>query len=305
MLIRVSLSFHNKKVMKQATTIEEQIALLKNRGMFIGDKEKAKEILMDIGYYRLGFYWFPFEKTYPAKDRTRSHVFIDGTFFEDAVNLYYFDHNLRNILLPYLSRIEINLRTFVIYHISHAYKGNPLWFVDSSVLNNDFVTHFQKTYLENIKNNTAIRRHHIKYPRDLVAPAWKTLEYATFGDIIMLCKNLKNNNLQHDIAKHYGIRNIDVYYSHIGTIRVLRNLCAHGHNIFDLTLQKSIKRGPISNLNNDEHHNLIGALRVLLFLLSTVSVHRKQDLIDEISQLLTRNKDLKIYPIVSYLEAIK
>ena len=47
--------------MKQATTIEEQIALLKNRGMFIGDEEKAKEILMDIGYYRLGFYWFPFD----------------------------------------------------------------------------------------------------------------------------------------------------------------------------------------------------------------------------------------------------
>ena len=291
--------------MKQATTIEEQIALLKNRGMFIGDEEKAKEILMDIGYYRLRFYWFPFEKTYPAKDRTRSHVFIEGTSFEDAVNLYYFDHDLRNILLPYLSRIEINLRTFVIYHISHAYKGNPLWFADSSILNYDFVTHFQKTYLENIKNNTAIRHHHIKYPRDLVAPAWKTLEYATLGDIIMLCKNLKNNNLQNDIAEHYGFRNLDVYYSHIGTIRVLRNLCAHGHNIFDLTLQKSIKRGPISNLNGNEHHNLMGALRVILFLLSTISIHRKQDLINEISQLLVRNKNLKIYPIVSYLEAIK
>jgi len=124
------------------------------------------------------------------------------------------------------------------------------------------------------------------------------------GDIIMLCKNLKNNNLQNDIAEHYGFRNLDVYYSHIGTIRVLRNLCAHGHNIFDLTLQKSIKRGPISNLNGNEHHNLMGALRVILFLLSTISIHRKQDLINEISQLLARNKNLKIYPIVSYLEAI-
>ncbi len=261
--------------------------------------------MMDIGYYRLGFYWFPFEKTYPAKDRTRSHVFVDGSTFEDAVHLYYFDHDLRNILLPYLSRIEINLRTFIIYHISHAYKGNPLWFVDSSVLNHDYVIHFQKIYQDNIKNNTAIRHHHIKYLHDWVAPAWKTLEYATLGDIIMLCKNLKNNSLQYDIAQHYGIRNLDVYYSHIGTIRVLRNLCAHGHNIFDLRLQKSIKRGPVSNLNGDEHHNLIGALRVLLFLLSTVSIHRKQDLNDEISQLSARNKNLKIYPIVSYLESIK
>ena len=82
-------------------------------------------------------------------------------------------------------------------------------------------------------------------------------------------------------------------------------LYKNGHNIFYLTLQKSIKRGPISNLNNDEHHNLIGALRVLLFLLTTVSVHRKQDLIDEICELLEKNKFLKIYPIVSYLETIK
>jgi abortive infection bacteriophage resistance protein len=61
--------------MKQATTIEEQIALLKNRGMIIGNEDKAKEILMDIGYYRLGFYWFPFEKTYPAKIEP-AHMFL-------------------------------------------------------------------------------------------------------------------------------------------------------------------------------------------------------------------------------------
>lgn len=32
------------------------------------NEEKAKEILLDIGYYRLGFYWFPYERTYPAKN---------------------------------------------------------------------------------------------------------------------------------------------------------------------------------------------------------------------------------------------
>ena len=48
-----------------ATTIEEQIVLLKNRGMEIEDEKKAAECLLDIGYFRLGFYWFPFEKSYP------------------------------------------------------------------------------------------------------------------------------------------------------------------------------------------------------------------------------------------------
>jgi len=47
---------------KIAITVEEQVAKLVGRGMVmdLGGK-KAKEILLDIGYYRLGFYWNPFE----------------------------------------------------------------------------------------------------------------------------------------------------------------------------------------------------------------------------------------------------
>ena len=52
---------------KQALTLDKQIKLLRSRGMSIADETKAKEVLLDIGYYRLGFYWFPFEKTYPSK----------------------------------------------------------------------------------------------------------------------------------------------------------------------------------------------------------------------------------------------
>ena len=45
-----------------ATTITDQIQKLKDRGMdFQCDEEKVKEHLLDIGYYRLGFYWKPFE----------------------------------------------------------------------------------------------------------------------------------------------------------------------------------------------------------------------------------------------------
>lgn len=40
-----------------ATDIDTQIQLLVDRGMYIGDIEKAKEYLLDIGYYRLGFYY--------------------------------------------------------------------------------------------------------------------------------------------------------------------------------------------------------------------------------------------------------
>ena len=86
---------------KKATTIEQQISLLQERGMVIVDIEKAKEYLLDIGYYRLGFYWFPFEKTYPNLT-LRNHYFNAGTTLENAIKLYYFDFDVRNILQKYI-----------------------------------------------------------------------------------------------------------------------------------------------------------------------------------------------------------
>ena len=47
----------------KATTVEQQITQLKKRGMLMDlGEDKAKEILLDIGYYRFGFYGNPFEK---------------------------------------------------------------------------------------------------------------------------------------------------------------------------------------------------------------------------------------------------
>lgn len=41
---------------RQATNVDRQIELLKGSGMLIEDEENAKECLLDIGYYRLGFW---------------------------------------------------------------------------------------------------------------------------------------------------------------------------------------------------------------------------------------------------------
>lgn len=57
--------YAKQNMIKFATTIDQQLDLLEQRGLRINDREKAKEILLDIGYYRLGFYLFPFEKSFP------------------------------------------------------------------------------------------------------------------------------------------------------------------------------------------------------------------------------------------------
>mgnify|MGYP002754802872 FL=1 len=122
----------------KAISIEEQITTLKTRGLIIQNEDKAKEILKDIGYYRLGFYWYYFQE-----DKIR-HVFKEGTQFSTAVDLYYFDMDLRHLLTKVLSRIEVNLRTQITYIVSNHYSENPIWFADTNIMDREFVKTFKK-----------------------------------------------------------------------------------------------------------------------------------------------------------------
>ena len=95
---------------RKAKPLEEQVSLLMRRGMRVDDPEKAYNILLEIGWFRMSLYWFPFETRYP--DMTDSaHRFREGATFRDALLLYAFDFNLRNMLLKYLERIETAFRT--------------------------------------------------------------------------------------------------------------------------------------------------------------------------------------------------
>lgn len=289
--------------MKFATTIPEQINLLKSRGLSISNENKAAEILADIGYYRLGFYWFPFEEGYPNW-RNRTHKFIEGASFESAIALYYFDQDLRHILIPYLQRVEIHLRTTLIYIASNHYKKNPTWFADSLLMAEKFVSKLPKIYSEISEQNKVIQRHHSKHRNDIYAPAWKTLEYMTFGNILYLIDSLKNNALKDKIIENLGYSNYEVFSSHMNTLRILRNKCAHGHNLFDLKLNTPIKFGPINNLNSQNKSNIDGAIKVLEHVLSNISVNRSLDLRRKIQEVANSDDIKNIAHIVRHITGV-
>lgn len=269
---------------KSATTIDQQLELLKSRGLTVADFDKAREILLDIGYYRLGFYLFPFEKSYPDLCN-RTHEYIDGALFEDAVNLYYFDFDLRLLLMRYLNRIEIAFRTSLIYHLSNKYNTNPIWFVSPAVVNRSYARDFeQKVYTSDFKRNPIIHRHHQKNPNDRFAPAWKTLEFMTFGAVMKLYEQLKEPDDKIYIAHQFGIRQVVTFESYMQTIRQVRNACAHGLLLYDLRLPRAIRRGPAA-YTPAERNNIIGALRVIKFVISQISENRANDMCMQIRGL--------------------
>lgn len=280
---------------KKATTLEEQVELLRSRGVEITCEEKAKECLLDIGYFRLCSYLFPFEKTYP-KYSNRTHEVVEGTKLSDAVALYYFDFDLRNILNRYISRIEVTLRTYITYTLSNKYKDSPVWFIDPNVVKADFIRDFDSVY-ESIRKKPVIKRHHKKYINDKYAPAWKTIEYMTFGNIENLYANLSSVSDKLDISRHFGVNQTAIFENYIKTIRTLRNACAHGGILFDLRIPMSIKNGPAGTFARVNGNNLCGALKVVEFFLGTISQNRLEEMKGSIGKALTQlyscNKNLE------------
>lgn len=262
---------------KVATTIDEQITRLQCRGMEIDDIGKAKENLLDIGYFRLGFYWFPFEITYPRKTK-RDHKFKEGTRFDFAIKLYYFDFDLRNVLLRYISRIEINFRTKVIYQVSNTYKENPFWYIDKNVINRKTIesSEYQKA-LSDLKKQPLCKLDKKAHDNRPYPPAWKALEFMSFGTIIKLYESLVNQNLRCKISNAYGISHPSQFSNYINTVRKLRNYCAHGKVLYDIKLDEAIGNGPLGNLGSKKTM-LSGMYLVFKYFLGKISTNRVKEM---------------------------
>ena len=109
--------------------------------------------------------------------------------------------------------------------------------------------------------------------------------------------------MRKQLAAHYGLRNMDVFRNWMNTIRVVRNLCAHGHNLYDLRLQKSIKKGPLGDsIKSEMLHTLQGVLCVVFYLLQQVSVNRQVELRAHLRQLLLRSEVNSVRGALSYLK---
>lgn len=275
---------------KTATTIAQQMAKLEHRGMKITDREKCDEILRDIGYFRLGFYWFPYEINYPNK-RRRNHAFKQGTEFNDAVGLYYFDFDLRHVLTKYLTRIEVNFRNKVIYHGSIKNRSNPTWFADTSVVDPSFTGYFTtRIYTNTFKKNTTIADHIAKHPGDAYPPAWKTLEYLAFGHIINLYNAILDPAVKNDIMSEYGVSDQQTFDQYMTILLAMRNACAHGKPMFDFLIINAPKKGPATTHTGAGGHDLKTALEITRYFLGKISTNRAHDFERELMRVFYRAK---------------
>lgn len=286
------------KKVEQARTVQEQIALLEERNLRIENKAYAEKKLLDIGFFRIGLYGIPFERAYPSK-KDRSHIMRDGTRFEDIVQLYEFDGQLRAIYLKYLSFIETNFRTKVTYLASTAFVEEPVWFISTKYMTEAYVKGFDtRVYNEAFKNISAIADYHKRFIHERYAPAWKTLEFMSFGAVIHLFSSIKSEEVRRRIIACYGMRSEMVFVEYMRALLNVRNLCAHAKELYDYRLPKGIPKGPATPYSASVRHGLPTIQGIVYYLLREMSPDYAARFDTELYRLYDKYASRRIRPIV-------
>jgi len=226
---------------KVAFTKEQQLQQLKDRGLLFSNDAIALKYLSHISYYRLGEYW------YVMQSDKENHVFKPNSRFDDVVALYNFDAELRLLLFEVIEKIEISLRTKLIYHLSH--EINPWWFQNFDLFTNSRALVKTLSNLEEEISRTkdkTIKIHFKKHKDDLrFPPAWKSLEHTSFGALSKLYGNLKHTVQSKDtIAIEFGAVNHTYLPSWLQSIAQIRNYCAHHSRLWNRNLPGTVKLLP-------------------------------------------------------------
>lgn len=223
---------------KKALSATDQVNLLKSRGLVITNESSAANILKHINYYRLSAYIYPF-----LIDK-ETHIFKENVTFQNIIDIYNFDRELRLLFLDAIERIEVSVRTNIIYIMSIKY--DPFWLSNKNYFYNQtkYDSHIEKLKEEFHRSDEKFLKHYFsKYSED-IPPAWISLEIASFGLISLFFQNLKLNKDMKEIANRYGLNRI-TFSSWLHSLTYIRNICAHHSRLWnrELGIQPNI---PIS-----------------------------------------------------------
>lgn len=278
---------------KPALTFEEQITLLKDRGLKIDDEQRTKRHLSNVSYYRISAYMLPFKKV--DQNGKVLDQFKEGTTWDDVYDLYKFDRKLRLLIFDAIERIEIALRTQVIYQLSHKYGSH--WQTKKNIFKPTYtdprtgkqvnVYNVIKTHiaLELKKNDTIFIQHYkAKYDKPKTPPSWMSVELLYFSELSKICQGLRERSDRTSIAKAFSITDESIFCSWLHTLNYIRNICAHHARLWnikvDVVPKKYFNKTDKTWLADDEVNcaqssKLYYTLCVILYLLQTVNPRTK------------------------------
>jgi abortive infection bacteriophage resistance protein len=236
---------------KKFLPINDQLNLLRSRGLYVSDETKAEMWLGTIGYYRLSGYFHPFlsggQEVVPkdADAEKPLDTFVPGTRFEEIVEIYLWDSRLRKLMLTYLEPVEIKLKTEIALKLG---VRSPYAHLEPKYLHGNFTKKVSSQsglsphqmwvfkHIQKIADSSEQFVPHFREKYEGQIPIWVAVELMDFGGAGKLLQGMSHDD-RSEIALAFGAptpRVLDNWMAHLNQVR---NISAHHSRLWNRKIQ--------------------------------------------------------------------
>ena len=247
--------------MKEHKTFNQQLTILRNRGVVVPTNGKSKRFLEQENYYNVinGY-----KDLFLVKDSNNLPVepelYQEDTHFNELKALFLFDRELRILLLKYLLIFENSIKTTIAYEFSKKYSRKNAYLDIANFVDNDpkkvlqQISILTKTIHDKVDRTGAIK-HYIEEHGEV--PLWVLVNFLTMGNIANFY-NILTDSMKNIIAKFYTDKYRTQNKDHtfrlssadlsacLKVVNLVRNICAHDERLYNVNL-RSVRVSQIAN----------------------------------------------------------
>ncbi len=231
------------------TSYEDQIEILKNRGLTISDHQKAIEILSFENYYRLinGYKDLFLASTGPTE------TYKEGASLSEIYALYRFDEELKAQFLRAFLIIENHLKALIAYEFAKVHGA--CGYIDATNYNyipknqteiNKLIGKIQSIITTKSPYDRRLQHYQSKHNGDI--PLWVIINLLTMGNASKFFKFMQPME-QNEVARKFTLHP-NIVNNYFNNITLARNICAHGERFFSFGFSTEINILP-------EHSSLL------------------------------------------------
>ena len=253
---------------KEFKPIGEQLEILRSRGLTIENDTTASQFLHRNNYYRVSGYSLTLRK---------HDVFSKYATFQNIVDIYSFDHELRHVLLTYIDKIEVTLKSLYSYEFTKAHGATG--YLDCNYFSNPKK---HKEIIDKAEAQKKLRLPHEAYLKHFAedlkqdVPLWAYVDLLTISDISFLY-SISEMQIKRAVAAEFGLsmnNGESLLGKFMHSMTIIRNLCAHGSRLYNRLFEQKpslnkrelalLNRKPDGAYDNDHLYGFILIMRRIL-----------------------------------------
>lgn len=223
---------------KNFKTIDEQLEILKTKGLIIEDEEETKEILLRENYFFINGYRILLMNSYSDK------TFVPGATFRELYSIFLFDRYFRNILFKNMMIIENQLKSVISYQLSKKYGYHDKDYLNLKNFTQDKTKSRRvRDLIEKMKRQIRVNgAHHMATMHYMnnygYIPLWVLVKVLSFGIVCELYTILKPED-QLAVADIFNTTP-EYLENFLPILANYRNLCAHEDVVYEHRTEKTI-----------------------------------------------------------------